>query len=685
VNFLLKKISLLFFFFLPIILIAQTIPSKENFSIEEFIEQLAESSEEELDYTTIYDDLYSLLDAPINLNTGLYEDFEKLQILTEYQIKSIIYYRERYGQYFTIYELQFVDGFDFDLISSVLPFLSISDEREITKLKPKNALKYGNHQLFVRTINILEEQDGYNRDDSSGYLGSPTKLYTKYKYQYKNQLFWGVTAEKDAGEEFFKGNQKNGYDYYSAHFLYKGKGTIKRLAVGDYIMRYGQGLVMWSGMGTGKSSYVLNMRKRGQGISKYSSTDENRFQRGVATTLNYKNIDFSVFFSYKNNDANLQVDTAGFVVHQVTSFLNSGFHRTYNELEDKDAIQEIVSGGNVTYNHKLFKAGITYVNQSFDKSLESKNDLADQFDFAGAESSNLSADYQFSIKDFYVFGELARSQNGAFAYINGVTVALAPQMQLAAIYRNYAEDYFAFYGDAFAEGATQNEKGIYLGTEIYPIRNWKISAYYDNYKFPWLRYNVDAPSHGNDYLMQVDYTPTRKFSMYWRFKDEQKQISIKQEDQNNEKLDLNIVRKLRYHLSYNVSEQVTLKSRIELSFFEEDNQNETGYMIYQDVQYRSLKFPLVLNFRFASFDTESFSTAIYAYENDVLYGFSIPAYYSKGIRTYLTLKYSISEKIDVWLRYAQTSYADKTEIGSGLALIDGNKKSEVKFQIRYKF
>ena len=59
----------------------------------------------------------------------------------------------------------------------------------------------------------------------------------------------------------------------------------------------------------------------------------------------------------------------------------------------------------------------------------------------------------------------------------------------------------------------------------------------------------------------------------------------------------------------------------------------------------------------------------------MLYGFSIPAYYSKGIRTYLTLKYSLSDKIDIWLRYAQTSYADKTEIGSGLALIDGNKKS----------
>lgn len=684
-NYLCKKISLLIILFSPLILIAQKTPDKENFSIEEFVEQIAESSDEELDYTTIYEDLYNLLDNPVNLNTATYEEFEKLYILTEYQIKSLLLYRNRYGNLLTLYELQFVDGFDYEMISNILPFLTISEEREEVQINPRNAIKYGNHQLFLRTTNILEEQEGYTRGDSTGYLGSSTKLYTKYKYQYRNQLFWGITAEKDAGEEFFNGEQKNGYDYYSAHFLYKGKGIIKRVALGDYIMRYGQGLVMWSGMGTGKSSYVLNTRRRGQGISKYSSTDENRFQRGVATTLNYKDIDFSIFFSSKNKDANLEIDTLDNVIERVTSFQNSGFHRTYNEIEDKDAIHETLFGGNVTYNHKNFKAGFTYVNQGFDKSLQAKDDLADQFDFSGFDNSVLSGDYQFVVKDIYVFGELARSNNNAYAFINGVNVALAPQMHVAVIYRDYAKDYFSFYGDAFAEGATQNERGIYVGTEIFPMRNWKISAYYDNYKFPWLRYNVDAPSFGNDYLVQIDFTPTRKFDMYWRFKDEQKQITIKLDDQNNEKLDLNIVRKLRYHLNYRATDQITLKSRIELSFFEENNESESGYMLYQDIKYSALKIPLVLYFRFAVFDTESFSTAIYAYENDVLYAFSIPAYYSKGTRTYLALKYSLTEKLDAWFRIAQTNYADKTEIGSGLSLIDDNKKTEVKFQLRYKF
>src|SRR5690606_2902362 len=114
-----------------------------------------------------------------------------------------------------------------------------------------------------------------------------------------------------------------------------------------------------------------------------------------------------------------------------------------------------------------------------------------------------------------------------------------------------------------------------------------------------------------------------------------------------------------------------------------DSRNEKGYLIYQDVIYKALNSPLTFSFRYAFFDAESFDARLYAYENDVLYFFSIPAFFGRGTRAYITAKYTVSRKVDVWLRLSQTYYYDRDEIGSGLDLIEGNTRSEVRVQLRY--
>ncbi len=90
-------------------------------------------------------------------------------------------------------------------------------------------------------------------------------------------------------------------------------------------------------------------------------------------------------------------------------------------------------------------------------------------------------------------------------------------------------------------------------------------------------------------------------------------------------------------------------------------------------------------FRYAIFDTNSWDERLYAYENDVLYAFSIPAYYDKGNRYYFMLKWDAADWLDCRLRFAQTVFFDKEVIGSGTDEIEGNHKSEVKVQLRMKF
>ena len=50
-----------------------------------------------------------------------------------------------------------------------------------------------------------------------------------------------------------------------------------------------------------------------------------------------------------------------------------------------------------------------------------------------------------------------------------------------------------FFGNAFSQNsAVRNEQGMYIGMQWTPFARWKLSAYADVFRFPWLKYGVDA-------------------------------------------------------------------------------------------------------------------------------------------------------------------------------------------------
>ncbi len=255
---------------------AQTGQSKQDI-IENYVQQLAENSDEELDYTTLFDDLMYFINNPLNLNEASYADLMKLQILSPYQILNILNYRKKNKQFVSLYELQLVKGLNNEQIYSILPFITIGKIQQKQKFKVKNMIKYGSNQVFVRYQQTIEEQKGFSpttdsaltTNPNSRYLGSPQKYYFRYKFHYKKKIFWGFTGEKDPGEEFFKGSQKQGFDFNSAHLQINDIGPVRKILLGDFQAQFGQGLTMWSGMGFGKSSFTTNILKIPRGIRKY--------------------------------------------------------------------------------------------------------------------------------------------------------------------------------------------------------------------------------------------------------------------------------------------------------------------------------------------------------------------------------------------------------------------------------
>ncbi|MFA5492482.1 MAG: hypothetical protein WC245_06010, partial [Bacteroidales bacterium] len=254
--------------------------------IQQNIEYIAEESGvEEADFSELTEKLEYYLKHPINLNKTTVDELRDLGLLTDIQIINFFDHIQRNGKLHSLYELQSIEGWDLATINKILPFVKISDVGVAHKYNFSEVMKEGNSQLFIRYMQTLEKQKGYKAiDDStlaanpnSRYLGSPYKLYTRYQFKYYNLISFGFTAEKDPGEEFFKGTQKQGFDFYSAHFFIRNVGPFKAIALGDYNLQLGQGLTMWTGMSFGKTADAVFTKRNATGIKQYTSADENRF------------------------------------------------------------------------------------------------------------------------------------------------------------------------------------------------------------------------------------------------------------------------------------------------------------------------------------------------------------------------------------------------------------------------
>lgn len=660
----------------------------QNPVIDDLIEQIvSKTGAEDADFSTLVEDLNYYLQNPLNLNSATPEELEKLHLLDEIQIQNLQKYIQAVGQMQTIYELQLIDGFSDKTIRDILPFVKVEKIHEQEKISLNKVIHRGKHLFLTETRFVLQTQKGYQnvpdsileQNPNSVYQGDRFKLLNRYRFNYKDRIFAGITAEKDPGEAF----SNYGFDFYSAHLQLNNFGIFKNITLGDYQVNFGQGLIAWSGFGLGKSSETQNIRKKNQGLRRYTSTNENLFMRGGGATVKFDNFEVSGFYSNKNIDANLTTPDTLETEDLITTILNTGYHRTLSEISDRKAINEIVYGSNITYKGKNFKLGANYIAYQFSKNIEQSTKPYKLFDFNGNRNSNYSIDYQFFFQKLSFFGETGRSENGALASLNGLLLSIVPQLSLSVMQRYYQPEFQALYGSSFAEGSkNSNESGWYYGLSFHPVRNIQISAYADVYRFPWLRYGISSPSYGNDYLLQIDYHAGYDVNMYFRWKSETKMHNISSDYIGINPLEEQQKQYFRYHIAYRLNSHISLRNRVEFSIFNSDS-TETGFMAYQDVNY-SFNFPLSVNFRFAIFDA-TYNARIYAYENDLLYNFSIPAYFNKGTRVYLMLKYHAADFLNIYLRYAHYYYADKELIGSSLNELDGNYISELKFQLKFRF
>ncbi|MDF2449573.1 MAG: hypothetical protein K0R26_2077 [Bacteroidota bacterium] len=697
--------------------------NKNNEQVDELINQNIELLTEQLqsedgDLTNLTETWTYYRNHPLNLNKARREELTDLLLLTDIQINNLLKHREKNGYLISMYELQSIDGFDLLTIKKIMPFVFVSDQFDAAFFSVNEMFKDGKHEFVSRFQRILEPQAGYNVKDSiknlkpnSYYLGDPNRVFARYSFQYNNNVSFVLAGEKDAGEQFGIGGSKidsiasndgsgkkramyrqtQGFDFYSGHIAVRNIRSVKTLVVGDFQAMFGQGLTLWQGFGFGKSASAMSIKRSGVGIKPYRSFDENRFFRGAAGTIRLKDFEITGMASFKKIDANaVQSDTleSGEIdVVGVSSLEISGLHNTNALMEDKGIINQTVLGGNIAFNKRNFHIAATGQNMNLNAELIKSPSLYNKFDFQGRSNFVGGLDYNYVFRNANLFGEFAMSSSEGKAFCQGLIVALDPKLTFAAHYRNFERNFQNLFGNAVSENTLpQNERSLYLGMEAKIFKSLTLSLYMDQYQFSWLKSTASAPSSGRDFFVQLNYTPTKKIDMYFRVRHRTKFVNTT-EDNFYDYVEPYIQQNYRYNLSAQITPDIKFKSRIEYTHIDQVSKAaENGVAFIQDIIYKRMKFPFSFTLRYAVFDTRSFTSRVYAYENDVLYSYSVPALYYKGQRIYGIVNWDITRNIEIWVRVASTIYDNQPVQSKGsLNEINAYHKTELKLQLRLKF
>ncbi len=667
--------------------------SVDNLSAQEVWEDLAEQltgDEGTFHWESMFEELSELHENPININTATKEQLERFPFLSDQLIENILYYLYKYGPMLTPNELLLVEDMDRQTIRYLLPFIHFhTPEKETYQPTLKKVLKYGKHELSTRVDIPLYTRKGYylyppeelEKNPNKQYIGYPYHHNVRYSFRYRNQIQLGITAENDAGEPFFTGCNRKGYDYYSPYLLISNIGKIKALALGNYRLSYGYGLVMNTDFGMGKTATLSTLGNRSKGIRKHSSTDEYNYFQGIAASYRLTNrLTLDAFYSYRKMDGT--VDSLF-----IKSLKDDGYHRLEREFEKKNTVSNHVVGSHLGYNGKYCELGLIAVYNVFNKVLNPDKRYYNIYYPRGRDFYNVSADYKFFWKRFTLLGETAIDKCGAIATMNMLSYSPKGGTHLILMNRYYDKTYQAIYARSVSEGSSvQNEEGIYIGLETKLLKYVKLTTYADFIRFPFKRYLVsEAGTTGFDGMAQLSYSPSNELGMLIRYRYKNKKKDFTGEDDEKQSLPY-IQQKARFQLNYSPNEQCQLKTVVDYACVNYQGQSPSqGVLVSQSGGYKWKSIPLQADASIAWFHTDDYSSRLTLYEKSVLYAFSMPSFYYHGTRLAINLRYELNKHIILQTKYGMTHYFNRDKIGSGLDEIDSSTKSDLYLQMRVKF
>ena len=221
-----------------------------------YLEQLSEME----DYESVAWENYEAVleeyaEHPLNINTATREELEQFPFLSAGQVEDIQAYVYQYGEMKSLGELAMIESINWYQRQLLSCFVYAGEVPKPSFPSLCHIMKYGKHEA-VADVKIPFYQ---RKGDVEGYMGYPLKHWLRYQFRRSDYVKWGFLASQDAGEPFFAGKNKWGYDFYSFYLQVKKWGRWKNITLGRYRLSEGMGLILNNDFGFGKLSALSSL------------------------------------------------------------------------------------------------------------------------------------------------------------------------------------------------------------------------------------------------------------------------------------------------------------------------------------------------------------------------------------------------------------------------------------------
>jgi hypothetical protein len=664
--------------------------------ILQLMERLFPIQDEDLDYEALYELLLEIYQNPLEINRVTADELQATYLLSTPQIQSLLEHRRTWGDFLSLYELQTLPNWDSTTLVTILPFLTLETTATSSKTFFERLRSEENNFLVLRHRRNWELRKGYSKNDStlnptSRYLGDPNDLFLRYRVQHAKDFSLGLILEKDAGEvlTWDTKTRRYGFNFASFHFTRYGIGKWKTISLGDFQASFGQGLVFGAGFSLGKGAETVpTVRRSSLGVLPYTASIETGFFRGIGLTRQMGRWQSSLLISSIGKDGRVteSIDSLGSAPQTLTSLSQTGLHRSLSELSIKNQVRETNLGSNLQYSATSgrWSAGLNFLHTQFSIPWIRNATSYNAFDFSGQTNQVGSLYANLTWKNFAFFGESAISKSQGQGTVLGLVSSLSRTVDFSLLWRSYDRHFHSLYATAFAESTRpSNERGVYLGFQVKPSATLKLNAYVDFFTFPWLKFRVSTPSNGQEWLVRWSYQPQKTRQVTVQFKQERKMRNLTEEVESTPTQQVGMILKSQAQasLELDISPELSSRSRVLWNQVTFDQRKTQGWMLIQECSFARGNWKLTA--RMALFDTDTFDNRLYAYEQNAVGTFAIPAFSGRGTRQYLLAQYKIRSRLTAYFRIAQTIYSDREVISSGMQAISGPKQTDTVLLLRY--
>lgn len=718
----------------------------ENF-VEEYL-NYADALAEDGDGVTRYDWLEELEELHLqrlDLNAVGRDDLLRLHFLGEDVADSIIARRvalrgfRDIGDLMTVSNLNFMDRAWLSLFVAFGPYRadgdSVAGHRDDVPPLPGTAGNRwvgGTHTVAARADVPLYRRAGFREftaDDypSKMFLGANFAHRLRYRYNWRQQVKYGVTLDQDVGERMMAYGARL-WDFGSAYAYYRADARRSRggsryyapyeVMLGDYRLGLGEGLVMGEGGWSNFSSLLSGPRTRRLRLRPHSGSDEARFLRGAAAVVRWgADGEWSamVFASWREEDGSVKGANAanGYdpgASDTITAWKTDGLHRTLQETRKRRVANRSLAGVRVGYAVPDFSIALNVAGTKWSRTYWPQAQLYNDFRLRGDKAAAVSLDWMVRRGRWSVTGEVAADpvrnvwpqkseefreepyrKRCAWAAVATLKWASPRGVALTLSGRSLARDFVTPYGRTLQAGTgMHNERGVAFALKASPMRSFLLTGYADWAHHGEPTYTARRPSHRVSAMVQgvMRWNCGMEGSVSYKIKTQQ--ANVAGVDAAWRLMEWRATQRLQAQATV-VRESWRLTLGAEGTFYRTQSGVGQGHTPFSrgGLLYvrggATLWQRLRLTAFAAGFVTDDYSARCYVYSPQLQGSMGVAACAGQGMSCALVADCRVWRGLSAAARWGMLKYFDRDAISSGVNAIDGSVKSDVTVVVQWKF